>query len=72
MFLADDFPFLPSQVLVSAFSTFDGAGSVSCSALSTDFHVEPVLLGKGLLEGIHDRQRRCSPLAELSYDSNDR
>ena len=68
--LADDFPFLPSQILASAFPTLCGAGSVSYSTLSTDFHVEPMLLGKRFLEGIHYRQIRYSPLAEVSYDSN--
>ena len=68
--LADEFTFLPSQILASAFPTLDGAGSVSHSTMSTDFHVEPMLLGKRFLEGIHYRQIRHSPLAELSYDSN--
>ena len=71
MFLADDFPFLPSQIFASAFSALSSAGSVSCSALSTDFHVEPVLLGKRFLEGIHYGQSNCPLLVELGYDSND-
>jgi hypothetical protein len=65
VFLADDFSFLPSQVFVSAFSAFGGAGSVSCSALSADFHIEPMFLGKGFLEGIHYGQRFCPLLLSL-------
>ena len=56
--LADEFPFLPSQILASAFPALCGAGSVSYSTVSTDFHVEPMLLGKRFLEGIHDGQIR--------------
>jgi hypothetical protein len=67
--LADDFAFLPSQIFASAFSAFCGAGGVSRSALSADFHVEPMLLGKRFLEGIHYWQVRCSPSAQFSYDS---
>jgi molybdopterin-guanine dinucleotide biosynthesis protein A len=54
--LADDFPFLPSQILASAFSAFRGSFRVSYSTFSADFHVEPMLLSKRLLEGIHYRQ----------------
>jgi hypothetical protein len=68
--LADEFAFLPSQIFASAFSAFCGAGGVSCSALSADFHIESMLLGKRFLERIHYRQIRHSPLAEVSYDSN--
>ena len=69
-FLADDFSFLPPQILASAFSALDCAGCVSYSTFSADFHVEPVLLGKSFLERIHYWQFNCSPLVELSYDSN--
>ncbi len=55
-YLADDFSFLPSQIFASAFSALGCAGGVSCSTFSADFHVEPVFLGKGFLEGIHYRQ----------------
>jgi predicted oxidoreductase len=60
-FLADDFPFLPSQILASAFPALDCSGRVTHSTLSTDLHVEAVLLSKRLLEGIHYRQIRHSP-----------
>jgi hypothetical protein len=68
--LADEFPFLPSKIFAFAFSAFCGAGGVSCSAFSADFHVKSMLLGKRFLEGVHYWQVRCSPLAEFSYDSN--
>ena len=51
--LADDFPFLPSQILVSAFPALDSARGVSHSAVSAYFHVEPMLLGKRFFEGVH-------------------
>ena len=59
--LADDLSFLPSQIFASAFSAFCGAGGVSCSAFSADFHVESMFLGKRFLEGVHYWQVRCSP-----------
>jgi hypothetical protein len=68
--LADDFPFLPSQILASAFPALDCSRRVSHSTFPTDLHVEPMLLSKRLLEGIHYRQIRHSPYAKLSYESN--
>jgi|YelNatPaOPRAMG01_1025707.scaffolds.fasta_scaffold02650_13 hypothetical protein len=40
-----NFSFLPSKVLTSAVSTFNGGSSVSCPTLSAYFHVESPLLG---------------------------
>ena len=50
--LLHEFAFLPSEVFASAFSAFRGGCGVSDSAISADFHVEPVLLRYGFLNRI--------------------
>jgi len=46
------FSFLPAQVLTFAFSAFNRGFSVSCTAVSADFHVKPVLLRDGFFDGV--------------------
>lgn len=68
--LADNFPFLPSQILASAFPALDCSGRVAHSTFSANLHVEPVLLGKRLLERIHYRQIVILRILKLSNESN--
>ncbi len=49
------FAFLPAQVLAMTLAAFDRWPSVSCTAVATDFHVQPVLLCKSLLKRVSYR-----------------
>lgn len=47
--------FLPAQVLATTLAAFDRWSSISCAAVTTDFHIQPVLLRDGFLEWISNR-----------------
>jgi hypothetical protein len=52
MLLLYDFSFLPAQVLALAFSAFQRGFSVTCTAVSADFHVQAGLLRDGFLDWV--------------------
>jgi len=47
-----DFSFLPTQVFALAFSAFECSFRVAGTAVSTDFHVEPMLLRDGFFNWV--------------------
>ena len=46
------FSFLPAEIFAFAFSAFQRGSSVSCAAVSADFHVQPVLLRDGFFDWV--------------------
>ena len=64
--LANEFSFLPPQILASTLPTLSSTRSIPSSTVPTNLHVKPMLLSQGLFEGVHDRQSIHSPFAELS------
>lgn len=64
------FSLLVAQILAAALATFNSRHSVSGSTVSTDLHVQPVLLRNGLLKRISNRHYVFNPQTVTSHTSH--